>query len=149
VTRPLAAGIALFIDYGAARREYYGPERSAGTLACYHRQRRHEDPFVNLGLQDLTAWVDFTRVAEGALAAGLEVAGFAPQAHVLLALGFEAELAAARALEPAAREPLAGRRAARLVLPGEMGETFKCIALARDYAAPLRAFALRDFTDSL
>jgi SAM-dependent MidA family methyltransferase len=146
VTRPLAAGIVLLVDYGCARREYYAPGRDGGTFACYHRQRRHADALVNVGLQDLTAWVDFTRVASAAVDAGFEIAGYAPQAHALLALGFEAHLARQRQAAPPGRAPLLARAAARLVLPGEMGETFKCIALARDYAAPLAAFALRDFT---
>jgi SAM-dependent MidA family methyltransferase len=149
VTAPLAAGIVLLIDYGCARAEYYGPAHRGGTFACFHRQRRHEDPFVNVGLQDLTAWVDFTRVAEAALASGLGVAGYTTQAHFLLANGFEAHLAALRATLDPAREPLAARAALRLVLPGDMGERFKCIALARDYEAPLAGFALRDFTATL
>ena len=149
VTAPLARGVALFIDYGLARASYYAPERSSGTFACYHRQRRHEDPFINVGLQDLTAWVDFTRVAEAAIAAGLEVAGYTTQANFLLGLGFEAELAALRAESEPARAPLVGRSAARLVLPTEMGESFKCIALGRGYEPALGGFALKDFTASL
>ncbi len=149
VAAPLAAGVVLLIDYGHARAEYYGAARSAGTLACFHRHRRHDDPFVNVGLQDLTAWVDFTRVAEAGLAAGLEVAGFTTQAHFLLANGFERHLAALRATLPADREPLAAPAALKLVLPSEMGERFKCIALGRDYPAPLAGFALRDFTATL
>jgi SAM-dependent MidA family methyltransferase len=149
VTAPLAAGVALLLDYGCARAEYYGAARRGGTLGCFHRQRRHDDPFVNVGLQDLTAWVDFTRVGEAALSAGLEVAGYTTQAHFLLANGFEQHLAALRATLDPAREPLAARAALRLVLPGEMGERFKCIALARDYPAPLAGFALRDFTATL
>ncbi len=149
VMAPLAAGVALLLDYGYTRAEYYSPPRAGGTLACFHRQRRHEDPFVNVGLQDLTAWVDFTRVAEAALAAGLGVAGYTTQAHLLLANGFEQHLAALRATLDPAREPLAARAALRLVLPGEMGERFKCIALARGYEAPLAGFALRDFTATL
>ncbi len=146
VSRPLAAGVALLVDYGGPRRQIYAPDRDGGTLACYRRQRRHADPFINVGLQDLTASVDFTRVALAAQALGLAVAGYAPQAHVLLALGFEQHLAALRAAATAAEEPLLARQAARLVLPDDMGETFKCIALARDYAGPLGGFALRDFT---
>jgi SAM-dependent MidA family methyltransferase len=149
VTAPLEAGVALFLDYGYPRAEYYSPSRAGGTLACFHRQRRHDDPFANVGLQDLTAWVDFTRVAEGGLAAGLEVAGFTTQAHFLLGNGFERHLEALRAALPAGREPLAAPAALRLVLPSEMGERFKCIALARDYEAPLAGFALRDFTAAL
>jgi SAM-dependent MidA family methyltransferase len=149
VAAPLAAGVVLLIDYGYPRSAYYGPSRAGGTLGCFHRQRRHDDPFVNVGLQDLTAWVDFTRVAEAGLAAGLEVAGYTTQAHFLLANGFEHHLATLRASLPAEREPLAAPAAARLVLPSEMGERFKCIALTRDYAAPLSGFALRDFTATL
>ncbi len=149
VTAPLERGVALFIDYGVSRRGYYAAERSAGTFACHHRQRRHEDPFVNVGLQDLTAWVDFTAVAEAAVAAGLEVAGYTSQANFLLALGFERHLAELRAQLSAGAAALAARAAAPLVLPTEMGESFKCIALARAYPAPLAGFALRDFTDSL
>lgn len=149
VAAPLAAGVVLLIDYGYARAEFYGAARSGGTLACFHRHRRHDDPFVNVGLQDLTAWVDFTRVAEAGLAAGLEVAGFTTQAHFLLANGFERHLAALRATLPAEREPLAAPAALKLVLPSEMGERFKCIALGRDYPAPLAGFALRDFTATL
>jgi len=149
VTAPLAAGVALLLDYGYPRAEYYGAARDGGTLACFHRHRRHEDPFVNVGLQDLTAWVDFTRVAEAGLAAGLEVLGFTTQAHFLLANGFERHLAALRATLPPEREPLAAPAALKLVLPSEMGERFKCIALGRDYPAPLAGFALRDFTATL
>jgi SAM-dependent MidA family methyltransferase len=149
VTAPLEAGVALFLDYGYPRAEYYHPSRAGGTFACFHRQRRHDDPFVNVGLQDLTAWVDYTRLAEAALEAGLEVAGFTTQAHFLLANGFERHLEALRATLPADREPLAARAALRLVLPTEMGERFKCMALARNYDAPLAGFALRDFTAAL
>ncbi len=149
VTAPLAAGIALFIDYGFGRRAYYDPSRDGGTLACFHRHRRHEDPFANVGLQDLTAWVDFTRVAEAALAAGLEIGGYTTQANFLLGTDFEGHLAALRTTLPPEREPLAANAALRLVLPGEMGERFKAIALTRDYEGPLSGFALRDITATL
>lgn len=149
VTAPLAAGVALFIDYGLARRAYYDAGRDGGTLACFHRQRRHDDPLRNVGLQDVTAWVDFTRVAEAALDAGLEIGGYTTQANFLLGTGFESHLARLRAILPPGREPLAANAALRLVLPEEMGERFKAIALARDYDGPLSGFALRDFTASL
>ena len=146
VTAPLAAGVALFIDYGLPRAELYAPERAGGTLACFHRQRRHDDPFVNVGLQDLTAWVDFTRVAATALECGLAVAGYTTQALFLLGNDFDRHVAAVAAGAGGAPEPLAAGRAARLVLPGEMGERFKAIALARRCEAALRGFALRDLT---
>src|SRR5690606_17221839 len=71
VTRTLQQGVALCIDYGLSRREYYDPRRSTGTLRCHYRQMAHEDPFAHPGLEDLTAWVDFARVAEAADAADL------------------------------------------------------------------------------
>ncbi|HLY51644.1 MAG TPA: SAM-dependent methyltransferase [Steroidobacteraceae bacterium] len=137
----LERGVLLLTDYGLPRAHYYHPQRSSGTLRCHFRQRAHEDPFVNLGLQDITAWVDFTRVAEAAHEAGLEVAGFATQAAFLLALGLEQEVAAAADI--VTRSRLAGE-ARRLVMPEEMGEAFKAMALARGYDAPLAGFALQD-----
>lgn len=141
VTRAMARGVALFIDYGLPRRDYYHSRRSAGTLRCHYRQHAHEDPFAHPGLEDITAWVDFTRVAEGADAAGLEVLGFETQAALLLGLDIEAEVAAAP--DERTRVARAGE-ARRLMLPEEMGETFKAMALGRDWDAPLAGFALQD-----
>jgi SAM-dependent MidA family methyltransferase len=95
VTRELEQGVALYIDYGLARRDYYAARRITGTLRCHLRQRAHDDPFANPGMEDITAWVDFTRVAEAADAAGLEVLGYATQAALLLGLGIEGEVTAA------------------------------------------------------
>lgn len=146
VTRALARGVALFIDYGFSRREYYHPQRTRGTLRVHHRQRAHDDPFAHPGMADLTAWVDFTRVAEAADAAGLEVLGYGTQAALLLALGIEAEVAAAENdLERARR---AGETR-RLIMPGEMGESFKAIALGRAYDGALTGFALQDLRSRL
>jgi SAM-dependent MidA family methyltransferase len=137
----LARGAALLIDYGLARHEYYHPQRDHGTLRCHFRHRAHEQPLLYPGLQDITAWVDFTRVAEAAVDAGLEVAGYCTQAAFLLATGIEAEVAAAA--DPLSRARLASQARA-LLLPGEMGENFKLMALTRELEAPLRGFALQD-----
>ena len=137
----LGRGVVLLIDYGLPRAHYYHPQRCTGTLRCHFRQRAHDDPYVNLGLQDITAWVDFTRVAEAAADAGLAVSGFATQAAYLLALGLERLVTDAPDARDRAR--LAGE-ARRLVMPEEMGEAFKVMALTRGYAAPLAGFALQD-----
>ena len=68
-------GVALLFDYGVSRREYYAAERSDGWLRCHFRHHAHNDPLILPGIQDLTAWVDFTRVAEAAVDAGFDVAG--------------------------------------------------------------------------
>jgi SAM-dependent MidA family methyltransferase len=137
----LAHGLLLLCDYGLPRRHYYHPQRMGGTLRCHYKQRAHEDPGINLGIQDITAWLDFTRVADAALAAGLEVNGFATQAAFLLGCGIE-ELVA-QAGEGIERARLAGE-ARRLIMPEEMGEAFKMMALTRGFDMPLAGFALQD-----
>jgi SAM-dependent MidA family methyltransferase len=137
----LERGLLLLCDYGLPRRHYYHPQRVSGTLRCHYKQLAHDDPYINLGVQDITAWVDFTRVAEAALAAGLEVSGFATQAAFLLGLGVEGLVTEAGAGTERAR--LAGE-ARRLIMPEEMGEAFKMIALSRDVDMPLAGFALQD-----
>jgi SAM-dependent MidA family methyltransferase len=140
----LARGAMFFIDYGLTRREYYHAQRSSGTLMCHYRHRAHADPFLYPGLQDITAWVDFSACADAARAAGLEVAGFTTQAQFLLAT-------------LAADPPRMGTDAASLrdlgalktlLLPGEMGERFKVLAL-RTPGAAREPLAGRDFRDRL
>ncbi|AKS42950.1 class I SAM-dependent methyltransferase [Wenzhouxiangella marina] len=141
VTRPLARGLALMIDYGYPRREYYHPDRSEGTLVCHYRHRAHFDPFVWPGLTDLSSFVDFTAVAEAGADAGLDVLGFSSQAGFLLSLGIQDALASAR--DEREHLALAGE-IKRLTLPAEMGEKFKVIALGRGLDLPLRGFSLMD-----
>ena len=150
VAAPLNRGLALMIDYGYPRREYYHPDRNEGTLVCHYRHRAHFDPFVWPGLTDLSAFVDFTAVAEAAHACGLEVAGFTNQAGFVLGSG------AGEALEQVTddRERLRlSSELKRLVLPGEMGEKFKVLALLRDDDGCLGwtpgAFTLSDQLDRL
>jgi SAM-dependent MidA family methyltransferase len=137
----LARGVLLLGDYGLPRRHYYHPQRIEGTLRCHFKQRAHDDPFINVGVQDITAWVDFTGIAAAGAAAGLEVDGFATQAAFLLSLGIERLVAAAR--DDIQRARLAGE-ARRLLMPEEMGEAFKVMALTRELNAPLAGFALQD-----
>ena len=139
----LAAGALLFVDYGYPRRDYYHPERAAGTLLCHYRHRVHDDPLILPGLQDITASVDFTAVADAALAAGLEVAGYTAQNYFLFGCGLMELLAEA---DPAdtLRYLEQTRQVKLLTLPGEMGERFQAIALTRDLDLPLRGFTMRD-----
>jgi len=142
----LAKGALLLFDYGLPRAHYYHPQRTDGTLRCYFKQRAHDNPFINVGIQDITAWVDFTSVADAGLAAGLEIAGFVTQAAFLLGTGIEAMTTEVD--DVALRARLAGE-ARRLLMPGEMGESFKVMALCRDLDVPLRGFAYQDLRRSL
>jgi len=148
VTGCLRKGVALWIDYGLPRRQYYLPERREGTLLCHFRQRAHADPFLHPGLCDISAWVDFTLLAEAGAAAGLELAGFTSQTYFLSALGIDTEMRRLAGDDPQRFARLANE-ARRLLLPGEMGERFKVMAWAKGGDFALRGFALRDLRHTL
>ena len=144
----LREGIAFLFDYGMARHEYYAVERDGGWLRCHFRHHVHDDALILAGIQDITAWVDFTAVAEAAIAAGMNVAGYAPQARFLMGGGLDIELQGLASLPAKARLELSGQ-VKTLTLPGEMGERFKCMALrAGDVAVP-SAFRIADRTHTL
>ena len=126
----LAQGLILLIDYGLPRREYYAADRSGGWLRCYFRHRVHDDPLILPGIQDLTAWVDFTAVATAAIDTGLQVSGFVTQSQLLLDGGLEQALAGFDRLPTTAQIELS-RQVRILTMPGEMGEHCKCIGLSR------------------
>jgi SAM-dependent MidA family methyltransferase len=139
----LEAGALLLIDYGYPRAEYYLPSRSRGTLLCYYRHRAHGDPFVWPGLNDITAFVDFTAVAEAAHDAGLDVLGYTNQAAFLFNCGV-LECLARRGPRESADYIRAARAVQRLTTPQEMGELFKVLAVGRGIDAPLLGFARGD-----
>jgi len=127
----LTRGAIVLVDYGLVAREYYHAQRSTGTLVCHYRHRAHENPFVYPGLQDITAWVDFSAVAAAAAVAGLAVGGFTTQGQYVLGT-----LAAA---PPTLAVPLSPREQSALktlVLPGEMGERFKVLLLRKALDGP-------------
>jgi SAM-dependent MidA family methyltransferase len=144
----LARGVALFIDYGFPRSEYYHPQRSAGTLMCHYRHRAHGDPFFLPGLQDVTTHVDFSAIAQAGCDAGLELLGYSSQAQFLVSCGITDLLAETPAENAAAYAPLAAQ-AQKLLSPAEMGELFKVIALGKGVSAPLRGFGLADKSHTL
>jgi SAM-dependent MidA family methyltransferase len=108
-----------------------------------------DDVFGRVGLQDLTAWVDFTAVADAAAVAGLEVAGFATQAHFLASLGIDRELAASLEGTNTREALMLSQGASMLLLPGEMGERFKVMAVTRGIEGTLTGFNFRDLSASL
>jgi SAM-dependent MidA family methyltransferase len=130
---PLQRGAMLWLDYGYGRREYYHPERTNGTLRCFYRHRAHDDPFLWPGLQDITAHVDFTALAEAAHEVGLAVAGYATQASFLLAGGL---LQLAEQTEDPRLLVEQSRALQVLLMPGQMGELIKVMALTRNVELP-------------
>jgi SAM-dependent MidA family methyltransferase len=128
----LDAGAMLFVDYGYPRREYYLPQRDNGTLRAFYRHRMHADPFLWPGLQDITASVDFTALAEAGTNAGFDLAGYCTQTSFLLGNGLQQHLEEVEARAEESAKQRFRNEAKRLTLPSEMGERFQAMGFARD-----------------
>lgn len=144
----LARGALLLIDYGYPQAEYYLPQRSSGTLSGYYRHRRLDDPLLWPGLCDLTAFVDFSAIADAGFDSGLDVLGYIDQANFLINCGLLDHLAGRGPVDSA--DYLRATHAAQsLIAPHEMGESFKVIALGRGIRGPLCGFERGDRLHSL
>jgi SAM-dependent MidA family methyltransferase len=144
----LDAGAMILVDYGFPRHEYYHPDRSGGTLMCHYRHHAHADPLVLAGLQDITAHVEFTAVAEAAHDAGLAVLGYTNQAAFLLGNGL-ADFAARSDVNDTRAHLEMTAQIKKLTLPSEMGELFKVMVLGKGVDGPLRGFATLDLRNRL
>ena len=138
ISEIMEQGLLLFIDYGFPRHEFYHEQRSTGTLMCHYRHNAHPDPLILVGLQDITAHVDFTAMAETAQSCGLDVMGFTTQAHLLLSLGIEQRVAGAEDMLQMAHQ------IKQLVMPSEMGELFKAIAFGKGLDLSPSGFSFQD-----
>ena len=136
-------GCALFIDYGYPRKEYYSAQRSMGTLICHYQHRGHDDPFWFPGLQDISAFVDFTALAEAADEAGLDCAGYTSQAMFLFGCGLEQAVAGLETL-PERERLLVTAEIRKLTLPAAMGEKFQVMALSKGIDQDLCGFEMLD-----
>ena len=146
----LARGVLLLIDYGFPAREYYHPQRAHGTLMCHYRHHAHDDPFYYPGLQDITAHVEFSGIADAGVEAGLDLLGFTSQARFLMNAGIVDLMSALDPTDPKTFLP-ATSAAQKLLSEAEMGELFKVIAFGRgmDEWAGLLGFATGDRSHAL
>ncbi len=140
----LEAGLAVFVDYGYPRHEFYHPDRRDGTLTCHYHHRAHDDALLWPGLQDITTWVDFTALAEAATHARWPLAGFTSQAQFLLASGLLDLLQIEQLSRDEAGRYALAQEVKRLTLPGEMGERFKVMCFARGIDGVPPAFTAYD-----
>lgn len=153
--RWLKQGAALLIDYGFPTSEFYHQQRATGTLMCHFRHFAHDESLILAGLQDITAHVDFTAIADAALAADLEVLGYISQAHFLLNCGMTEHLEQLQAQldldNPIHLQSWTQQVSAvqKLLSEAEMGELFKVMALAKEIDPPLLGFIMRDRRDYL
>lgn len=143
----LQQGVLLFIDYGFSRTEYYHPQRSQGTLMCHYRHHAHGDVFLYPGLQDLTAHVDFSAVAQSGAAQGLQLLGYCGQAQFLINCDITELMLRVPVHDLQRYAPLASQ-AQKLLSPAEMGELFKVIALGKG-VQPLAGFVRGDRSHTL
>jgi len=127
----LKDGVMLFVDYGYPRNEYYRAARSDGTLRCFYRHRAHDDPFFLPGLQDLTASVDFTALAEAGVNAGFDFAGYCTQAAFVGGNGLQEQLLRIEELDDEVEKQRRRQEIKKLTLPSEMGERFQVMAFQR------------------
>jgi SAM-dependent MidA family methyltransferase len=141
-------GALLFIDYGFGAREFYHPQRSSGTLMCHYRHHAHDDPFFLPGLQDITAHVNFTYIAECGIDAGLELLGYTSQAFFLLNCGITDLMKDTPPENLRDYLPLSAQLQ-KLTSPAEMGELFKVMVLGRGITGPLCGFARGDLMRTL
>lgn len=148
LAQKIERGAVILIDYGFPRREWYLPQRYEGTLMAHYKHRAHPDPFFLPGLQDLTYHVDFTQVAEEALEVGFSVRGFTNQAMFLVGCGLENIL---HTIDPTDVRAFITKTQAikKLILPQEMGETFKVLGLTKDLDIDLIGFSRLDQRERL
>jgi SAM-dependent MidA family methyltransferase len=139
----LRKGVLLLVDYGFPQDEYYHPQRNAGTMMCHYRHHAHVDPLVLIGLQDITAHVDFTAMAESALDNGLDVLGYTSQGAFLMASGLEKLVTGSDTSDSRTHLQLTAQ-IKKLTNPSEMGELFKVIAFGKQFERPLKGFMLQD-----
>jgi SAM-dependent MidA family methyltransferase len=138
VTQNLNKGLVLLVDYGYGRSTYYHPQRNTGTLVCQQRHQANFNPYQDIGLQDITAFVDFTAVAEALTASGFELAGYTTQGDFLLASGID------HWIDPNADFQQYYRLISemkQLMLPDEMGEKFKCMAAVKNISSEIIGFS--------
>ena len=148
LAQALQRGVIFMLDYGFSAREYYHPQRNLGTLMCHYQHYSHIEPLIYVGLQDITAHVDFTSVALAGVSHGLELSGFCTQAQFLMNCGILDLMSQVSAHDMANYAPLAAA-AQKLLSPAEMGDLFKVIAFSKKIEDPLLGFSVGDKTHTL
>jgi SAM-dependent MidA family methyltransferase len=139
----LEQGAMLLVDYGFPRAEFYHPQRTDGTLMCHYRHRAHDDPLTLIGLQDITAHVDFTTIAKAGTGTGLSLLGYTSQAAFLIGCGLEQLMSYSDPEDTRAHLELT-QQVKKLTSPNEMGELYKVIALGRGIREPFPGFEVHD-----
>lgn len=127
VAERLNPGALITIDYGDTADELYGPHRMRGTLMCYRKHQAHDDPYVHIGEQDMTAHVNFSACIQAGIEAGLTQWTLQTQRAFLVENGILDQLQAHDGRDPFSPEARANRAIRQLLLSDQMSELFKVL----------------------
>jgi len=144
----LQQGAIIMVDYGFSAPEYYHPQRNQGTLMCHYQQLAHPDPLTYVGLQDITAHVDFTSIAQVGIDHDLQLAGFCSQAQFLMNCGILNVMSQVSPQDMSRYAPMAAA-AQKLMSPAEMGDLFKVIGFTKLLDEALLGFSNGDKSHTL
>lgn len=148
VDEVLSEGFILAIDYGYSAQDYYSDDRNRGTLLCYYKHQINEDPYKNIGEQDITAHVNFSSVKKWGEDIGLKTLGFCQQGVFLIALGIDEIINELHESSPDYLFEVAKIKG--LILPGTMGETHKVIVQYKGRGLPEpKGFSIKNQVDRL
>jgi len=144
----LNEGFILSIDYGYPAWDYYGPARSRGTLVCYYKHRDSEDPYAHIGMQDISAHVNFSAIKKWGEEAGFKTIGYCPQGTFLVSLGIDEVMKERFSNSEDSCSGLG--KVSSLISPDGFGETHKVLVQYKGGGDPqLRGFSLRNRLNTL
>ncbi|MBI5203662.1 MAG: SAM-dependent methyltransferase [Nitrospirae bacterium] len=139
----LIEGFILTIDYGYPAWDYYSEDNDRGTLLCYHKHQTAENPYQNIGEQDITAHINFSSVKKWGEELNIKTLGFCQQGTFLMSLGIDEAIAEIHKNSPDYLFEVA--RIKKLILPGTMGETHKVMIQYKGNGEPrLRGFSIKN-----
>jgi SAM-dependent MidA family methyltransferase len=132
--KALKKGFILTIDYGFLAPELYTPERMRGTYKCMYKHSISDNPYVNIGEQDITAHVDFSNLIRAGGSLGLKMIKYTTQGQFLIDWGVLDIMTRLFGEESPANHAEQGRNTAikNLFLPGSMGNSFKVLLQTKD-----------------
>lgn len=143
VNNALTEGFILTIDYGYPSWDYYSEDKDRGTLLCYHKHQVTEDPYQNIGEQDITAHVNFSSVKKWGEELGIKTIGFCQQGTFLISLGIDEAITEIYKNSPDYLFEVAKIKG--LILPGTMGETHKVMIQYQGKGEPeLKGFSIKN-----
>jgi len=143
INEVLERGFVLTIDYGYPAWDYYSEDRDRGTLMCYHKHQVIENPYLNIGQQDITAHVNYSAVKKWGEDIGIKTAGFCGQGVFMMSLGIDEDIK--KIAEGPGDYVFEIARIKKLILPQGLGESHKVMIQYKGVEPPiLQGFSIRN-----